>query len=82
MKLTEAEKMRLLLLSLVIVGLAAFFVSGEEARYDNYRVYSIDVETKEQLKMLKEIEDQSDSVGLKLFPEKNRFIILSKFNFE
>ena len=61
--------MRLLLLSIVIIGLTACLVSAEPARFDNYRVYSIVVETKEQLKMLKEIEDTSDSVGLKLFHE-------------
>lgn len=33
---------------------------GEKARFDNYRVYSIEVETDEQLKVLKEIENQKD----------------------
>lgn len=35
---------------------------GEKARFDNYRVYSIDVETDEQLQVLKEIENQQNGV--------------------
>lgn len=58
------------LLSFVVLGLAACLVAAEQARFDNYRVYSIVVETKEQLKMLKDIEETSDSVSPELFHKK------------
>jgi hypothetical protein len=47
----------------LLLSLSAFLVSAEKARFDNYRVYSIAVETREQLKVLREIEESSDSVS-------------------
>lgn len=36
------------------------FACGEKARFDNYRVYSINVENEEQLKVLLELETYPD----------------------
>lgn len=54
--------MKLLVLFLLIFVLSAALVLAEKARFDNYRVYSIAVETKEQLDLLRELEETSDSV--------------------
>ena len=43
--------MRFLTLAIALAGLVAIF--GEKARFDNYRVYSIEVENEQQLKVLK-----------------------------
>lgn len=51
------------LLSSLVFALSAFCIIAEKARFDNYQVYSVAVETKEQLIVLKEIEDTSDSVS-------------------
>ena len=34
----------------------------EKARFDNYRVYKVSIENKEQLEALKQLADSSDSV--------------------
>lgn len=50
-----------------VVKLVLFFASfsvifGEKARFDHYRVYSIDVKTDEQLNVLQELENQQDGL--------------------
>lgn len=62
--------MKLLAVFLLIFGFSAALVSAEKARFDNYRVYSIAVETKEQLNLLKEIEETSDSYSFWESPAK------------
>lgn len=46
----------------LVLALSALAVSAEKARFDNYRVYSIDVDTHDQLTVLREISETSDSV--------------------
>lgn len=38
-------------------------VNAEKARFDNYRVYSLNIENDEQYKWMKYIEEHSDSVN-------------------
>lgn len=45
---------------LLFVGVA--LTLGEKARFDNYRVYSIEVENDEQLQVLNELENQQDGL--------------------
>lgn len=48
-------------LFVVAVFIACFTAAlGEKARYDNYRVYSVNVENEEQLKVLNELEAYPD----------------------
>lgn len=54
--------MKILALSLLVCGLSACL--AEKARFDNYRVYSIAIETQEQLNLLMQIEETSDSVSV------------------
>lgn len=47
----------------IILGLALLCTiasATEKARFDNYRVYSLNVETVEQLKELKKLDENSD----------------------
>jgi hypothetical protein len=48
------------LLSVLLLSSATL---AEKARYDNYRVYSLNVETKEQLEVLQAIEEYPDGVS-------------------
>lgn len=54
-----------LALTTVVLVLSVFSVSADKARFDNYRIYSIDVETVDQLKALRELSETSDSVRIK-----------------
>jgi hypothetical protein len=55
--------MKMQLLNFLLLSLSASLVAADKARFDNYRVYSVAVETEEQLKVLREIEETSDSVS-------------------
>lgn len=49
------------------VKLVMFFASfsvifGDKARFDHYRVYSIEVKTEEQVNVLQELENQQDGL--------------------
>lgn len=47
----------------IVIFLVAFLaVNAEKSRFDNYRVYSITIENDEQFKIMKYIEEHSDSV--------------------
>ena len=47
----------------VAIFIACFVVAfGEKARFDNYRVYSINVENEEQLKVVREISGYTDGI--------------------
>lgn len=50
--------MKLLILALFFACLTA--ISGERARYDNYRVYSVRIENEQQLKVLKDLDNNRD----------------------
>lgn len=43
---------------------AVSFVSGEKARFDNYRVYKVDIDTEVHLALLQEIENYPDGVRI------------------
>lgn len=51
-------------LFVVAIFIACFVVAfgSEKARFDNYRVYSVNVENAEQLKVLRELESYSDGI--------------------
>lgn len=42
--------------------------AGERARFDNYRVYSIEVETEEQLQVLQQLENHQDGLLFLISP--------------
>lgn len=46
----------IILISLFLCG------NGEKARYDNYRVYEIFIETEDQINLMNEIQRNSDGV--------------------
>lgn len=87
--------MKLLILAIV---LACFIVTfGEKARYDNYRVYSVEIQNEKQLKVLQELEKYRDgssfmhspasvsqNVDILVPPHKFAFIsdLFEKYNVE
>jgi hypothetical protein len=52
----------------LLIFFALFFVacSAEKARFDNYRVYSFQIRTKEQFDAMKYIEEHSDAVNYQI----------------
>ena len=55
--------MKQFLIFVIIVSL--FGVSlAERARYDNYRIYKVSVENKDQLAVMKMIEENPDGVSI------------------
>lgn len=47
----------------VAIFVACFVVAlGEKARFDNYRVYSVNIENEEQLKIFQELEAHPDGI--------------------
>ena len=48
----------------LFVVLSVLVVSGEKARFDNYRVYSVSIDTQDQLSVLRQLSENSDSVRL------------------
>lgn len=52
--------MRLLVLVTLLVYI--FSSSGEKARFDNYRVYSIKIDDSRQLEVLQELENYQDGI--------------------
>jgi hypothetical protein len=68
-----------LLLSVLLVSSAAF---AEKARYDNYRVYTINVDSELQLQALRAIDEYPDGVS-KLYSTAVlifKFIFVSDFS--
>jgi len=49
----------------LLICLAFFFLSAgaEKARFDNYRLYSVQIENQEQYEAMKYLENHSDSVN-------------------
>ncbi|CRK92462.1 CLUMA_CG006024, isoform A [Clunio marinus] len=62
--------MKLTLLSIFLVFLSILGVFSENARFDNYRVYSIEVQSNIQLKILNELSETSDSYNFWEVPTK------------
>jgi hypothetical protein len=50
---------------LALVALFVIAASAEKSRFDNYRLYSVNVDNHQQLEALKYLEEHSDSVSLK-----------------
>lgn len=52
-------------LALCIVVLLSFgcLAAGEQARYDNYRIYRLSIENVQQLELLQEVERYPDGVS-------------------
>lgn len=50
---------------MILAVFAIFFVAvlGDKARFDNYRVYSVNVENDEQRKVLNELEISADGIS-------------------
>lgn len=55
------------LLSLITLIAIVLLAAADKARFDNYRVYSTSIDSKLQLRVLKELAEISDSVSLKSF---------------
>lgn len=70
--------MKIFVLSLLAFGLSACI--AEKARFDNYRVYSIAIETKEQLDLLMQLEEISDSVSVQTVSDSKRFELKKSFS--
>lgn len=49
----------------LLICLAFLFLSAgaEKARFDNYRLYNVQIENQEQYEAMKYLEDHSDSVN-------------------
>lgn len=52
-------------LKIITIFLVSLFFCGlaEKARFDNYRVYELNIYSKEQLDLLLELENYSDAVS-------------------
>lgn len=50
------------LFALAIFSACAVAVFAEKARFDNYRVYSVDIANAEQLDILKQLEQHADGL--------------------
>lgn len=51
-----------MMISTAIIFIVLNVVAGERARFDNYRVYSIEVESEEQLQVLQQLENHQDGL--------------------
>lgn len=58
--------MKLFTLAIVVACFVASF--GEKARFDNYRVYSVEVENVQQLKVLREFDSGLDGITFLIAP--------------
>lgn len=66
-----ALEMKLLIGVALLCGIA---LAAERARFDNYRVYRVNIYTDDQLIVLKELESKSDSYQFWKEPEINEII--------
>lgn len=58
--------MKFAVFSLVLFALVLSAKASEKARFDNYRVYEILIETDDQLELMQQIENYPDGVREKL----------------
>lgn len=49
-------------LCVLLIALSASSAWSEKARFDNYRVYTVEIDTHDQLSVLRQISETSDSV--------------------
>jgi hypothetical protein len=54
---------------LVLCVLVLASNAAEKARFDNYRIYQVQVENEEQMNLMKHIQENSDSVNCCVFEE-------------
>lgn len=66
--------MKLFVVLPVILGYFSL-ISGEKARFDNYRVYSIEIENVEQLQLMQELENQRDGLSFMMPPTSNQSLV-------
>lgn len=69
--------MKLVVFAAMLVCAAA--TQSEKARFDNYRVYSVNIENDEQLEILQELENHQDSLSFLKAPistQRNAEIIV------
>lgn len=71
--LLDWDAMEFQLRIVVLAVLCGVTVWAEKARFDNYRVYSIRVENKEQLSALKKIENNPDGVKISAILNESKF---------
>lgn len=50
-------------IKLFVIFVSFSVVFSEKARFDNYRLYAINIETEKQLEMLKELESNQDGMA-------------------
>lgn len=48
---------------IICLAFLLFSVGAEKARFDNYRLYSVQIENKSQYEAMKYLEENSDSVN-------------------
>lgn len=53
-------RISMILFTVVLISLGT--IVAEKARFDNYRVYSIEITTAEQLKVLQQLENHQDGL--------------------
>lgn len=53
---------------MTILVASVIVVFGEKARFDNYRVYSIDIKNENQLNVLRELENYPDGILFRMMP--------------
>lgn len=58
--------MRSFVLAIVVACFAIVF--AEKARFDNYRIYSVSIETDEQLNVLRELQNYPDGITFQTIP--------------
>lgn len=64
--------MKSIVVTILIASLVV--VLGEKARFDNYRVYSVNIENVEQLNVLRELETYPDGISFRMMPKVGQMI--------
>lgn len=59
---------QILIVVLAAVLVSLNLVSAEKARFDNYRVYSIEIANEEQLRVLQQLENRQDGLSFLIPP--------------
>lgn len=52
----------------ILVASFVIVVFGEKARFDKYRVYSIDIKNENQLNVLRDLENYPDGILFRMMP--------------
>lgn len=48
---------------LIVIFACHLLISGEKARFDNYRIYSIKIQNEKQLELLQNLENAPDGIS-------------------